>query len=76
MSKVVTLNELLDIQPTNKETDPRLILTEDEVKSFEPFAMVNPEELQTIIDTIQGLALITYELYCNDSRRKDISSAA
>lgn len=76
MSKVITLNEWLNIQPTNKETDPRLFLTEDEVRSFRQFEDTNPEEIQNIISTLHNLALTTYDLYCNELKNREISSAA
>ena len=76
MSQVITLNDWLNIQPTNKETDQRLYLTEDEIRSFKQFEDATPEELQNIIATLQNLALITYDLYCNRLKNDEISSAA
>jgi|GEM_PF-1940373 len=76
MRQVITLNDWLNIQPTNKETDQQLYLTEDEIRSFKQFEHATPEEVQNIITTLHSLALTTYDLYCNEVKNNKISSAA
>lgn len=76
MSQVTTLNDWLNIQPTNKETDQRLYLTEDEIRSFKQFEDATTEEIQNIITTLHCLALTTYDLYCNGVKNNKMSSAA
>ncbi|QHS60815.1 hypothetical protein [Chitinophaga agri] len=76
MSKVITLNDWLNIQSTNKETDQRLFLIEDEIRSFKQFEDATAEELQNIIATLHSFALITYDLYCNGVKNDKLSSAA
>ncbi|HEX7904925.1 MAG TPA: hypothetical protein VF487_13700 [Chitinophagaceae bacterium] len=77
MSKIVSLQEWLDESPQHSETDQRLFLTEDQVRSFPQFKEAPPEEVQNIIHTLHHLALVSYELFCRETKKdNDLSKAA
>lgn len=76
MSTIITFNDWLKKQPGNQENDQRLFLTEEEVKSFPQFKDATAEEIQNIIITLHGLALITYEVFCKELNVDRIAQAA
>lgn len=76
MPSIINLQDWLDQRPENKETDQRLFLTEEEVRSFPQFKNATTEEVNNIIDTLHDLALVTYALFCKEFRQNEIISKA
>jgi len=67
MASIISLQDWLDQRPENKETDQRLFLTEEEVRSFSQFKEASEAEVQNIVDTLHDLALVAYELFCKET---------
>lgn len=72
MSTLIQFQEWLEQDSNNHEKDERLFLTEEEVRSFPQFKDATSEEVENIIDTLHDLALVTYELFCKETRQNEI----
>jgi hypothetical protein len=71
MSTLIQFHEWLQQDSNNYEKDERLFLTEEEVRSLPQFKNAIPEEVENIINTLHELALMTYELFCKESRQNE-----
>ncbi|MFT3949059.1 MAG: hypothetical protein QM763_18995 [Agriterribacter sp.] len=69
MSKIISLQDWLDESPQHSEADPRLFLTEEQVRSFPQFKEASDENVQNIISTLHDLALASYELFCREPNK-------
>jgi hypothetical protein len=59
------------------EKDERLFLTEKEVRSLPKFKNATEAEVANIIQTLHDLALVTYELFCQEAAdSQDYAKAA
>jgi len=67
MSTIVSMQDWLDQHPENSQTDKRLFLNEEQIRSFPQFKDTSPEEVENIIGTLHDLALISYELFCQET---------
>ncbi len=76
MSTIISIKDWLDQHPDHSETDKRLYLTEEEVKSFPQFKDATPEEIENIIDTLHNLALTSYHLFCREMNNKSAINKA
>lgn len=66
MSTIISIEDWLDQHPDHSETDKRLYLTAEQVKSFPQFKDATPEDIENIIGTLHDLALISYQLFCRE----------
>jgi hypothetical protein len=76
MSTVITLHDWLQQKQENQESEKRLFLTENEVRSFLPYKDATDEEVANIIATIHDLALLTYDAFCREVNNSQILEAA
>jgi len=76
MSTVITLHDWLQQKQENQESDQRLFLTENEVRSCPHYKDATDEEVANIIATLHDLALLTYDAFCMEVNNDQILEAA
>lgn len=76
MSTVITLHDWLQQRQENQESDKRLFLTENEVRSSLHYKDATDEEVANIIATLHDLALLTYDAFCREVNNSQILEAA
>lgn len=75
MSTVISVKDWLEQKKENQQTDKHLFLTPEEVRSSPHYCNATEEEVANIINTLHDLALLTYEVFCQEVNQENKQAA-
>lgn len=76
MSKTVNLNEWIQQNEKIELHEPKLFLTEMELRSFPKYKNASEEDIQNAIISLHKLALICYQCSCASEKAQESDLAA